>query len=99
MIGIHATDIRVKVPKPPASRLPKGAGSGPGGQQKSGRLWFGDNRKVGVVGKMTQFLNQEDLCGGLSSKSESSEVYDFRSRQNQAGQKTGQSSAPIGRAG
>ena len=30
-------------PTPPVSRLPKGAGSGPGGQQTSGHLWFGDN--------------------------------------------------------
>ena len=42
-IGNLTVKVRVKVPKPPVSRLPKGAGSGPGGQQKSGRLWFGDN--------------------------------------------------------
>ena len=42
--GNHAVKTRVFGPIPQASRLLKGAGSGPGGQQTAGRLWFGDNR-------------------------------------------------------
>ena len=60
--------MRVFGPIPPASGLLKGAGSGPGGQPTTGRLWFGNNRAAELQGNNSA-SNKGISAGSSPSKS------------------------------
>ena len=50
-LGLATPSVKTRVfgPIPPASGLLKGAGSGPGGQPTTGRLWFGDTSFIYIL--------------------------------------------------